>query len=73
MPREPVFETRRPRRDGVDRNRADRRSRRLILTSAGRDLLAAALPLWQREHAAIDRSFAETDEDRLRADLRALA
>src|SRR5438067_1685132 len=30
---------------------ADRRSRRLALTPAGRALLTAALPAWQREHA----------------------
>ncbi len=54
-------------------DQADRRSRRLSLTPAGRTLLAAALPLWRQEHAAIDRSFAAGDEDRLRADLRTLA
>jgi DNA-binding MarR family transcriptional regulator len=52
---------------------ADRRSRRLSLTPAGRELLASAVPIWQREHAAIDRQFVAGDEDRLRADLRALA
>ena len=50
---------------------ADRRSRRLALTPAGRVALTAALPLWEREHAAVDRLL--TDSDRLRADLRALA
>jgi DNA-binding MarR family transcriptional regulator len=52
---------------------ADRRSRRLGLTPAGRALLAAALPIWRHEHAAIDGRFAAGDEDRLRADLRALS
>ena len=52
---------------------ADRRSRRLSLTAAGRALLAEALPLWQAEHAALDRRFAAGGEDRLRADLRALS
>lgn len=52
---------------------ADRRSRRLILTAAGQALLAAALPVWQREHAAIDAIFEPGPEDRLRAQLRALA
>ena len=55
---------------------SDRRSRRLILTSAGRAVLVMALPLWQREHAAIDRLFTNpgpaAGADRLRADLRAL-
>src|SRR5260370_41821809 len=55
---------------------SDRRSRRLILTSAGRAVLVSALPLWQREHAAIDRLFTTAGPaagaDRLRTDLRAL-
>ena len=50
----------------------DRRSRRLTLTPPGLDLLAAAMPVWQREHAAIDAGFAGGAE-RLRDDLRALA
>lgn len=50
----------------------DRRSRRLTLTAAGLDLLAAAMPVWQREHAAIDAGFAG-GAARLRDDLRALA
>jgi DNA-binding MarR family transcriptional regulator len=52
---------------------ADRRGRRLTLTPKGRDLLAAALPIWQREHAAIDEDFGADGPERLRADLRALA
>ena len=55
---------------------SDRRSRRLMLTPAGRAVLVSALPLWQREHAAIDRLFTNAGPaagaDRLRADLRAL-
>jgi DNA-binding MarR family transcriptional regulator len=50
---------------------ADRRGRRLTLTMAGRELLSDALPIWQREHAAIDREF--DGGDRLRNDLRALS
>ena len=52
---------------------ADHRSHQLSLTEAGRDLLAAALPLWNREHTAIDRLFGEHGPGRLHADLRALA
>jgi DNA-binding MarR family transcriptional regulator len=52
---------------------ADRRSRRLILTPAGRAALVAALPLWRREHAAIDRRVPAAGADRLRADLRGLS
>jgi DNA-binding MarR family transcriptional regulator len=51
----------------------DRRGRRLALTPAGHDLLAAALPVWQREHAAIDSGFAAGGPERLRAALRALS
>jgi DNA-binding MarR family transcriptional regulator len=49
----------------------DRRSRRLILTRAGRDLLIAALPIWKRTHAEIERPL--KNADRLRADLKALS
>ena len=60
-------------RVGVDES--DRRSRLMTLTPAGRKLLAAAVPIWKRTHAAIDRLLAErdSDPDRLRADLRALS
>jgi DNA-binding MarR family transcriptional regulator len=51
----------------------DKRSRRLALTQAGRALLAAALPVWTREHAAIKRRLGGADPDTLRADLRALS
>jgi DNA-binding MarR family transcriptional regulator len=50
---------------------ADRRGRRLTLTPAGLALLAAALPVWRREHAAIEAWLG--DADRLRADLSALS
>jgi hypothetical protein len=36
-------------------------------------LLAAAVPIWKRTHAAIDRLLGETSPDRLRTDLRALS
>jgi DNA-binding MarR family transcriptional regulator len=49
---------------------ADGRVRRLELTAEGRELLVAAVPVWRREHAAVERALA--DGDRLRADLRAL-
>lgn len=52
---------------------SDRRSRRLSLTAAGRALLAAALPVWKREHAAVEALLADAAADRLRADLRALS
>jgi len=51
----------------------DRRSRRLLLTQAGRKLLAAAFPVWVRTHAAIERPVKSPGPDRLRRDLRALS
>src|SRR5215467_11515959 len=43
---------------------ADKRSRRLTLTSAGRALLVKALPLWKNEHAAIEGRLSGIDPDR---------
>ncbi|HVH79609.1 MAG TPA: MarR family transcriptional regulator [Stellaceae bacterium] len=51
---------------------ADRRSRRLTLTSRGREVLAAAVPIWVREHSALDARFGDGSAERLRCDLRAL-
>lgn len=49
----------------------DRRSRRLVLMREGKILLAAAVPIWQSEHEAIEARLA-ADADRLRRTLRAL-
>src|SRR5713226_1928613 len=46
---------------------ADKRGRRLSLTASGRALLAAASPLWKREHAATERLITQTSADDLRA------
>jgi DNA-binding MarR family transcriptional regulator len=51
---------------------ADRRSRRLALTPAGRALLVVALPVWKDQHAAIEALLTDVDPNRLRAGLRAL-
>ena len=53
---------------------SDKRSRRLALTPAGRKKLRAALPIWKREHALIDKEVGALDSnlDRMRADLRIL-
>jgi len=51
---------------------ADRRSRRLWLTDKGRAALAAALPIWRREHRALEKSLG-MDADLVRAGLKALA
>jgi DNA-binding MarR family transcriptional regulator len=52
---------------------ADLRTRRLILTEAGHDLLLKALPIWRREHALLDRAIGLEESDRLRRELRALS
>ncbi|PZW48624.1 MarR family transcriptional regulator [Humitalea rosea] len=49
----------------------DARVRLLRLTSAGRAMLVAALPIWEATHAAIEAHL--PDPDRLRADLDLLA
>ena len=51
----------------------DRRSRRLILTRDGRELLKTALPVWQSEHRAIEALLAGSDTDSLRGELRTLS
>jgi DNA-binding MarR family transcriptional regulator len=51
---------------------ADKRSRRLTLTPAGHALLVAAVPVWEKEHAAIEGPLKNGDPDRLRVDLRML-
>jgi DNA-binding MarR family transcriptional regulator len=53
-------------------DRSDRRSRRLILTAAGRASLAAAAPAWKREHARVERLLQTAGPDILRAGLREL-
>lgn len=54
-------------------DKADKRSRRMALTQAGRSLLAAAVPIWKKTHAAIDRLLGGSSPDRLRSDLMALS
>ena len=51
----------------------DRRRRELVLTPSGRATLAAATPIWQATHLAIERLLGEASPDRLRADLAALS
>ncbi|MFO1125992.1 MAG: MarR family winged helix-turn-helix transcriptional regulator [Methylocystis sp.] len=50
----------------------DRRARRLFLTAAGGDLLASALPIWRREHAALDDELSQSERQKLRKALRKL-
>jgi DNA-binding MarR family transcriptional regulator len=49
----------------------DRRSRRLWLTSSGKQVLAKAVPIWKKTHAEIERPL--SDAETLRKDLRALS
>jgi DNA-binding MarR family transcriptional regulator len=51
---------------------ADKRNRRLLLTPAGRALLATAAPVWKREHAQTERLLTRCSADTLRASLREL-
>jgi DNA-binding MarR family transcriptional regulator len=50
----------------------DRRSRRIMLTPAGRKVLAAAAPIWKRAHAEAERLLTRTSPDVVRASLREL-
>lgn len=56
----------------VAQDPADRRSRRLALSPAGRDLLARALPVWRDSHAEVD-AVLDGDPEQLRAELRRLS
>ncbi len=51
----------------------DARARRLLLTEAGRDLLAQAVPVWRATHDAVDREMAGRDLAGLKDDLLALS
>ena len=51
---------------------ADRRSRRLALTEAGRAQLIAALPVWRRTQKETESVVPDSHAERLRADLTAL-
>lgn len=55
----------------VDRH--DKRSRLLVLTAAGKRLLAKAVPVWRLAHSDVDRRFAKPDRNALRAGLLALS
>ena len=54
-------------------NAQDRRSRRLMLAPAGRALLAAAYPLWQSAHRALEATLVASTPERLRQELAQLA
>jgi DNA-binding MarR family transcriptional regulator len=48
----------------------DRRNRRLILTPAGRAVLATAAPIWKRAHAQAERLLTRASPDLVRMSLR---
>ena len=52
---------------------ADRRGRIMTLTPKGRRLLAQAVPVWRRTHAAVEDLLPDGDPDRFRRDLRAVS
>ena len=53
-------------------DKSDKRARLLLLTSAGQDLLVKAYPIWEAEHAKVDKLIS-CGGDRLRQDLLALS
>ena len=52
---------------------ADGRARLLTLTAKGRRLLARAVPVWRKTHAAVEALLPNGDSDRLRNNLRVLS
>jgi DNA-binding MarR family transcriptional regulator len=54
------------------RDAADARARRVVLTEAGRALVAQAVPLWREEHARLDEELEALDAGALARDLREL-
>jgi DNA-binding MarR family transcriptional regulator len=47
----------------------DRRTRLLVLTDEGSEALAAGMPIWRENHAAIEGRLGDVDPDALRAAL----
>lgn len=56
----------------VEPDEGDRRSRRLVITDAGRDALVSALPAWRAVHAELDAAFPGTTLADLRQGLTAI-
>jgi DNA-binding MarR family transcriptional regulator len=57
----------------VEASPADRRTRLLALTKAGAATLAAAVPIWQETHAAVESKLGDFGPDALRAALAILS
>ena len=51
----------------------DRRSRHIVLTEAGHEVLTQAVPIWRETHAAIEADLGGVDPDQLRTGLRTVA
>jgi len=54
-------------------DKEDRRSRRLVITAAGRALLIKAYPIWVETHAATEKLLTGTSADTLRNALQQLS
>jgi len=52
---------------------ADKRTRRVKLTPAGRALLVAAVPIWKQTHAIVEKLLLRANCEELRVDLRVLS
>ncbi|GIL39646.1 MarR family winged helix-turn-helix transcriptional regulator [Roseiterribacter gracilis] len=57
----------------VSVDREDRRVRRIALTAKGRTCLAAAFPMWDEAHRALEAELARINPVKLRRDLRSVA
>jgi len=57
----------------VQKDQNDRRNRALSLTPKGKELLARAIPIWQRTHAEVERHLSGAKLDELRASLMAIS
>lgn len=54
-------------------DKKDRRSRILILTEKGRELVARAMPIWESTHAAVESQLVGTTAEGLRVGLLAVS
>jgi len=57
----------------IAKDLSDRRNRTLTLTAKGRDLLARAVPIWQRTHAEMEHDHSGAKLDELLAGLMAVS
>src|SRR5882757_7370830 len=54
-------------------DKEDKRSRRLVITPAGRALLSKAFPIWKQTHVEVEFRISRGSADDLRSALRALS